>query len=305
MLKNNLTGTIFNIQKFSIHDGNGIRTLVFMKGCPLECAWCSNPESQRYVREIMFVKSNCIGCGKCSEKCPNGATDSTSWEIDRTRCSLCGECTKYCYANAKKIVGREYTVHDVIEEIEKDRVFYLNSQGGITVGGGEPTAQPEFVSALLKESKRLNLHTAIETCGYGQYDHVGMVFETADQIFFDLKHMDADTHKKLTGVDNTLIIENARRISDTDKQIVFRLPLIPSLNDDVSNVKATGEFVKSMMNNQNDLSIELLPYHALGADKYRWLDQKYGLTGLKSPDIKSVNELNDMLDDIGCIVVRS
>ena len=300
----NITGTVFNIQKFSIHDGYGIRTLVFMKGCPLKCLWCSNPESQRYPQEIMFVRKNCIGCGKCVELCPNGCTDPKDFSIDRDRCIFCGTCVKYCYANAKKLVGREMSIYDVLEEIEKDWVFYRNSEGGVTIGGGEPTAQPEFVSTLLQQCKKLALHTAIETCGFGRWERIRLVLCEPDQIFFDLKHIDSGMHKKLTGVDNVSILENATRIAKMGKDITFRLPLIPGCSDSEENVITTGKFVAGLAAENDLIKIELLPYHALGADKYKWMDIPYTLEGLKAPDSSTVDHYNDLLEELGCNVVR-
>lgn len=300
----NITGTVFNIQKFSIHDGYGIRTLVFMKGCPLKCLWCSNPESQRYPQEIMFVRKNCIGCGKCVELCPNGCIDPKDFSIDRDRCIFCGTCVKYCYANAKKLVGREMSIYDVLEEIEKDWVFYRNSEGGVTIGGGEPTAQPEFVSTLLQQCKKLDLHTAIETCGFGRWERIRLVLCEPDQVFFDLKHIDSGMHKKLTGVDNVSILENATRIAKMGKDITFRLPLIPGCSDSEENVITTGKFVAGLAAENDLIKIELLPYHALGADKYKWMDIPYTLEELKAPDSSTVDHYNDLLEELGCNVVR-
>lgn len=300
----NITGTIFNIQKFSIHDGYGIRTLVFMKGCPLKCLWCSNPESQRHQPEIMFVRKNCIGCGKCVTLCPQGCTNAEDFSIDRKACTLCGICVKYCYANAKKTVGKEMSVYDVLEEIEKDWVFYHNSQGGLTVGGGEPTAQPKFVATLLNQCKKLALHTAIETCGFGDWERISPVLCAPDQIFFDLKHMDSIMHKKLTGVDNTSILENAERVAKKGKDITFRLPLIPGCSDSKENITQTGKFVAGLTGENPQIKIELLPYHALGADKYKWMDIPYSLEELQAPDSRTVEHYNKLLESLGCNVVR-
>lgn len=300
-------GLIFNIQKFSIHDGHGIRTLIFMKGCPLSCVWCCNPESQHFTEEVMFVRKNCIGCYKCVEACPQKAINPDTLETGRALCTVCGACAEVCYANARKKVGRWVTVGELMEEIEKDRLIYRNSGGGITVGGGEPTSQPEFVAALIKECKLLNIHTAIETCGYGQWDRIEKIFDYVEQIFLDLKHMNDAEHKKLTGVSNKLILENARRAASLGKDITFRIPLIPACNDSEENVAETGRFVKGLMDGSNHperIKIEILPYHGLGADKYAWLDKEYLLEKTKAPEKEVKKHYNSLLKSCGCNVVE-
>lgn len=301
---NNEKGIVFNIQKYSIHDGSGIRTLVFMKGCPLRCRWCSNPESQTFSEEIMFIKNKCIGCGKCVEVCPQKATDARTFEIDRNMCTACGNCAEVCYANAKKNVGTGYSVGEIMEVIEKDRVFYRKSQGGVTIGGGEPTAQPQFVLNLLKECKRLNIHTAIETCGYGEWKKVKEIFETVDQILYDLKHMDDQEHLKLTGVSNHLILRNAEKIARMGKAILFRIPVIPGYNSNDENIIEAGKFIKRLMNFNEQIQVELLPYHNLGADKYSSLGRTYQLDDLKPPETEKKEYWNNILESCGCNVVR-
>jgi pyruvate formate lyase activating enzyme len=301
---NNDKGLIFNIQKFSIHDGNGIRTLVFMKGCPLRCLWCSNPESQSFLEEIMYIKKNCVLCGKCAIVCPENATDHEDYEIDRDRCTVCGACAEVCYANAKKKVGRWISVDELVSEIEKDRIFYRNSQGGVTIGGGEPIAQPGFVLRVLKECKRLNIHTAIETCGHSKWNKIERIFETVDQIFFDLKHMGKGEHKMLTGVTNRLILDNAKRVAGLNKDITFRIPLIPGYNDSEENIILTGRFVKGLMTPLNNIKTEILPYHNLGSDKYASLGIAYGLGKVKAPEADVKEHFNDILISIGCNVTK-
>ena len=274
---NELKATVFNIQKFSITDGVGIRTLVFMKGCPLHCLWCSNPESQNKGVEIMDVKTNCIGCGYCASACPQGAVDPDTFDIDRDRCIACGDCTKRCYANAKKIVGKEYTIHDLMEVVSKDRVFYQNSGGGVTVGGGEPLMQAAFVAEFLGECQRLNIHTAIESCGYCGWNTAEQVFARTDQIFYDLKTFDTEKHKEMTGVGNELILENAVKVARLGKETIFRVPLIKGINDGKQNMEETAAFVKERMRENPNVSLEILPYHSYGRDKYRWLNREYAL----------------------------
>lgn len=296
-------GLIFNIQKFSIHDGRGMRTLIFMKGCPLSCIWCSNPESQAPKPDVMDIKTKCIGCGKCYSICPKHAISEKGFDIDRFLCDGCGACTKKCYANAKKISGEWYSVDDIMEKIEKDYIIYRNSEGGVTVGGGEPTMQAEFVSELFKACHSIHIHTAIETCGYGSWSRLKGVFEHVDQVFFDLKHMNNQEHRKLTGVDNALILQNAENLAKTGKEIIFRLPLIPTLNDSESNLKETGQFVSAMMAYSSDIKIEVLPYHSLGENKYKWLNQAYALKSIKAPRKEHVNECKDILKQFRCDVI--
>ena len=303
MISADMTGTVFNTQKFSIHDGTGIRTLIFMKGCPLRCIWCSNPESQRTGPEVMFVRSKCTGCGKCAALCREAAVDDVTFDIDRSRCVKCGLCTSRCYAGAKKMTGRQVTVREMMELIEKDRIFYTNSGGGVTVGGGEPAMQHGFVEELLKACRASHIHTAIETCGYGRWQDICGMFDNADQIFFDLKAMDPELHRKLTGVSNELILHNAEQAAVRGKDVIFRIPLIPGCNDSLTNIEETGAFVGGLSGNGSNVSIEVLPYHDLGRDKYRWLDMDYGLEDTGKPDATQVEELKTILKDHGCSVV--
>ena len=303
MISADMTGTVFNTQKFSIHDGTGIRTLIFMKGCPLRCIWCSNPESQRPGPEVMFVRSKCTGCGKCAALCREAAVDDVTFDIDRSRCVKCGLCTSKCYAGAKKMTGRQVTVREMMELIEKDRIFYTNSGGGVTVGGGEPAMQHGFVEELLKACRASHIHTAIETCGYGRWQDICGMFDNADQIFFDLKAMDPELHRRLTGVSNELILHNAEQAAAGGNEIIFRIPLIPGCNDSLTNIEETGAFVGGLSGNGSNVFIEILPYHDLGRDKYRWLDMDYGLEDTGKPDASQVEELKTILKNRGCSVV--
>ena len=303
MFSAEITGVVFNTQKFSIHDGNGIRTLIFMKGCPLRCIWCSNPESQKPEPELMFVKSKCTGCGKCAALCPQGAVDASTFDVDRSKCTRCGVCASKCYANAKKMAGRKVTLREMMDLIEKDRIFYTNSGGGVTIGGGESTAQHKFVEELLKACRASHIHTAIETCGYGKWDDIKGVFDNTDQVFFDLKAIDTRLHRDLTGAGSELILKNAENAVRNGNEIVFRIPLVPGYNDGRENIEQTGEFVKRMQGMNDRISVEVLPYHDLGRDKYRWLDMDYELAGVEKPDRCHVDECRDILKDKGCKVI--
>ena len=294
-------GLIFNIQKFSIHDGEGIRTLIFMKGCPLRCLWCCNPESQSFEEELLFVRTKCIGCGICVEACPEHAISKEGFMIDREKCTVCGGCAGACVANSKKKVGKWIKRSEIVEEIEKDRIIYKNSGGGVTIGGGEPVCQPEFVGALLKECQLLSINTAIETCGYGEWDRIKGIFDYLDQIFMDLKCMDPKQHKKLTGVNNELILQNAKNIASLKKNVTFRLPLIPGCNDSEENVKATARFVSTLGNN---VKLEILGYHRLGEDKFKWMDRDYALKGATTQPKEIKDRMNSLAESCGCKVVR-
>ena len=301
-MKDKLTGIIFNTQKFSIHDGSGIRTLIFMKGCPLRCIWCSNPESQRTGPEITDVKTNCIGCGDCVTVCPKHAVDPKTFDIDRRRCDVCGLCAEVCYAQAKKLTGRVVTVEEMVDVAVKDQVIYRNSGGGVTIGGGEPLMQPDFVSELLKELHARNIHTAMETCGFGQWSEVEDVFRHTDQLLFDLKCMDDKKHRELTGVSNERILRNAEKAAALGNSILFRVPVIPGINDG-ENIRKTGEFVRGLQDINSSVQLELLPYHNFGKDKYKWLSRSYELESLDRMEKHDLEIYYKELEELGCNLV--
>jgi pyruvate formate lyase activating enzyme len=289
------TGLIFDIQRFAIHDGPGIRTLVFLKGCPLHCLWCQNAESIAREPEIVFIDNNCIDCGKCLTTCPEGAvhkSDDHQRTIDRGRCNLCGECLKLCYPNAINIMGRYLTVSEVLAEVERDCNFYQHSGGGVTFSGGEPTAQPVFLEEACRQAKARNLHTAIETTGHVRWDTFQSILQHVDLVLYDIKHMDSDQHRRLTGVPNGLILENLKRISSLGVPVCVRMPLLPGLNDSLENVRATAAFVVGLPNLQ---SFNILPYHRLGEPKWRQLDRPYELHGLVPSTREHVYDLADVV----------
>ncbi|MFX0136449.1 MAG: glycyl-radical enzyme activating protein [Candidatus Hodarchaeota archaeon] len=291
------TGTIFNIQRYSIHDGPGIRTLVFFKGCPLRCLWCSNPESQTSHPEILFSSSKCIGCGKCSEVCPEDAIiKSTDKRINRNKCNLCLKCIETCYAEALEVAGKKMTVEEVVKEVEKDRPFYEKSGGGITVSGGEPLMQPKFLKELLKECKNRGINTAIETCGHVKWTTFNEILEYIDLILFDLKHMDSNSHEELTGKNNDIIMDNIKKISELKKPIIIRFPLIPGCNDSIENIKRTGEFVK-MLEGVDEINI--IPFHRLGESKYEKLDREWTMHEVKPPEKDRLEEIKKILESYG------
>jgi pyruvate formate lyase activating enzyme len=297
-------GTVFNIQRYSIHDGGGIRTLVFLKGCPLRCLWCCNPESQRGVPELGYIESRCVGARDCGAPCVAACTvDAIHLNkqgqavVDRAKCDVCGKCAQDCGKGALKIVGRVMTVAQVMAEVEKDRPFYRRSGGGVTVGGGEPLAQYQFAAELLEAAHRAYLHTAIETCGCVPWPHLSVVLEHVDQLQFDIKHMDPVRHKELTGLSNDLILDNlkkARSVVDP-RDIIIRIPVIPGCNDSEENIRATAEFAAGLGFRQ----VELVPYHRLGTSKYAQYGMANPLTGCEPPSDVELTRLREVVSACG------
>ncbi len=276
------TGIVFNIQRFSLHDGPGIRTVVFFKGCPLRCQWCANPESQQFKPEITQFSANCIGCDVCLAACPHNAISRgpESMVIDRALCNGCGTCAQTCYAEALRLMGKKYSVDQVMSEILKDSLFYRNSGGGVTLSGGEPLSQGDFALEVLQRCKALGIHTAIETSGYGPQNLVEEIAPLVDLIFFDIKHSDPIQHRKLTGVSNELIMSNLRLLDGFGKEIIVRTPIIPGCNDDQDNIDHTAEICREL----SSVKIwELLPYHQLGEHKFACLGRDYPLHGIIPP----------------------
>ncbi len=274
---NNNQGIVFNIQKYSIHDGPGIRTLVFLKGCPLKCAWCSNPESQAYQPEIAYKQSSCLSCKKCVEVCPVRALSfyENKVHINRAKCNLCKKCVEICAPNALVCYGDIMTVNEVIDKVEQDNIFYARSGGGITLSGGEPLFQSEFAIALLKEAYERRINRAIETCGYTSQDVLLEACNFANYVLFDIKHSNSDIHKQFTSVDNTQILSNleALRNNFPKLKIHIRTPLIPSVNDSEKVISEIAQIAKNI----NACNFELLPYHKAGTIKYSYLDKDYTL----------------------------
>jgi pyruvate formate lyase activating enzyme len=274
-------GIVFDIQRYSIHDGPGIRTTVFLKGCPLKCLWCSNPESQSQNPEIMFERSRCTGCGRCVEVCPHSANlkEDGGTKLLRSSCHACGECVSACPNGARQLAGKEKGIEEILREIERDAVFYKNSGGGVTLSGGEPMSQPEFVGALLKRCKERGLHTVLDSCGHTPLENWDLVVNYVDLILFDLKQMEPATHRTYTGVSNELILASARSLASRGIPLVIRVPFIPGYTDLADNVEATALFVKEIGTNR----VELLPFHRLCISKYQKLDKEWKLDGIPSP----------------------
>lgn len=277
-----LTGRIFDLRRFSIHDGPGIRTTVFFQGCPLKCKWCHNPEGRSGKAELMLRPARCIGCGACEETCPQGAITRPNGavRIDRELCDRCGLCAEACYAEALNLAGYRVTALELACQIERDRIFYEQSGGGVTFSGGEPLLQAGFLSEVLEACKQKHIHTAVDTCGYAPWSAFEAVEANTDLFLFDLKLMDEELHRRYTGVSNQRILENLARLSGAGHRIVVRIPLIPGVNDDEGNLGRAGAYLGGLPALEY---VELLAYHTIGAEKYAGLGQRYELEGLKPP----------------------
>jgi pyruvate formate lyase activating enzyme len=284
-----LSGVVFNVQKFSLHDGKGIRTLVFLKGCPLRCRWCSNPESQRLNPEHAFNPSRCLTaevCGLCLKACPVGALSLTGGLIryDRSKCQECFACVQTCPSGAQNIYGENISVDRVLDKVEEDGVFYRRSGGGMTLSGGEPLMQHVFANALLREAKRRHIGATIETCGCSPYAHLYESCLQLNRLIFDIKSLNSQKHKEHTGVDNALILKNFSRICVEFRNlpIKVRTPVIPGFNDNEDEIRAIRRFVPRRSN----IEYELLAYHRMGQPKYGYLGRPYELEGAVLDDTR-------------------
>lgn len=283
-----MTGTIFNIQKFCINDGPGIRTTVFVKGCPLNCLWCHNPESKSTKPEIFYDVRKCIGCGRCAAACPFGCHEiaAEGHVFHRENCIQCGKCAESCYADALEKVGYEIAVEDAMEEIMKDEIFYKNSGGGMTISGGEPMAQFDFTYALMTEAKEKGLHTCMETCGFAPSSHYKKIAPLVDIFLFDYKLTDSQLHKKYTGVPNDTIRKNLLLLDSLGAASVLRCPIIPTVNDTPEHLLGIAETANSL---KHILEVNIEPYHPLGSGKSTMLGKDYPLRDLTFPDNEVVD----------------
>ncbi|WP_407308206.1 (2S)-3-sulfopropanediol dehydratase activating enzyme [Desulfosporosinus paludis] len=283
-------GYVFNIQHYSVHDGPGIRTIVFLKGCPLRCKWCSNPESQQPNPELGYNPNKCIGinsCLRCAEVCIYGAVKQDQDEndkiaIDRQLCKECLLCTDACPSKALEVFGKQTSIEDIIQAVEKDSAFYSRSGGGLTFSGGEPLMQAEFVTEVLKVAHRRRINTTIETCGYADWSQLERVCQHLNSLIMDIKCIDSEKHKAFTNVSSELILENFTNLCEKFPNLpkLIRTPVIPGFNDTQEDIQAIVDFIKDRPN----VRYELLPYHRLGQQKYTYLGKEYSLEGMKLDD---------------------
>lgn len=285
-----LQGCVFDIQRFSVQDGPGIRTSVFFKGCPLSCLWCSNPESQKKMPEVLYRENLCVQCYRCVNACPNEAIkvrDDGFVDTNRNRCKGCGTCQSACLNEARRISGKAMTIDDVMEIVLKDLDYYQNSGGGVTASGGEAGSQPEFLLELFKRCQKHGLHTTLDTCGFISSEVLNKILTYVDLVLYDIKAVEPELHYKLTGVGNEIILENARLLAAKNIPMIIRVPLIPECTASAENTQAIAQFVAQL----GDIEINLLPYHKFGQGKYESLGLTYplgGLSPLQSEQVESI-----------------
>ena len=313
MSHENAKGRIYDIQGYAVHDGPGIRTTIFTKGCPLRCLWCHSPESQFKELELGYLPIKCIGMDICNESCinacPNGAISKsqpeqaldgsgyiTKAEVDRTKCSNCLKCTQTCTTSALYSSGRDAMVDEVFERVNKDRIFFRNG-GGITISGGEPMSQFEFTFNLAKKLKESGLHICLDTTGHAAKEQFREIMPFIDLFLYDIKHMDSSMHKRLTGVGNETILQNARFLADNGAALQIRIPIIPKLTDSKENLEAAAEFCVSL--GDAIKLVQLLPYHATGRMKYDRLGWKYKITNIDPPDEEYMHMALEMFKSHG------
>jgi pyruvate formate lyase activating enzyme len=287
-------GRVFNIQRCSVHDGPGIRTTVFLKGCPLSCSWCHNPEGIDEAPVLMISADRCLNCGACSEVCPveNGGAAPAGESWDREACILCGSCVDACPADARELAGRDFKVEDLVDALERDRVFFETSGGGVTFSGGEPLAQGDFLIDCLRECRRRGLHTAVDTCGLAPRETLLEVAQGTDLLLYDLKHMDPVRHRLQTGADNLLILDNLRALSELGVEVWVRVPLIPGFNDDAANIEATGSFLEGLARRHR---VFVLPYHGIANGKRSRLEEIPAELQRQPPGPSELSEVSEAL----------
>ena len=291
-----LTAFVFNIMRFATHDGPGIRTVVFFKGCPLSCWWCHNPESQSFLPDRLYFAERCRHCLECAAICPEHAISEVDGVVyTSAACTLCATCTTVCMAEARQIAGQRYTVEELIAEVEKDVVFFDESAGGVTLSGGEPLSQPVFVASFLAACQDRGISTTLETCGFAQPEVFQQAALQADFVLFDLKLIDPAKHLRYTGVSNDLILRNLEQLVAGRRPLTVRIPVIPGVNDSTEDIGGFVEYLSRL----RPPAIELLPYHRIGADKYRRLGLPYKLNDAPQPAAADLAPFRDALTRAG------
>ena len=289
-------GLIFDVQRFALHDGPGIRTTVFFKGCPLSCWWCHNPEGQSPKPNLMYSENRCLVCGDCIRVCPHGAIQHLNGAIHTTSaCELCGACAEACPSGARTVAGRWMSVSEVMREIERDLIFWDESGGGVTFSGGEPLAQPIFLESLLHACREKRINTVVETCGLAKKDVLLELSEKVGLFLYDLKILDSLKHKKYTGVPNDSILANLEALAQRNRPVVVRYPIIPEINDDIENVRQMIALLSRLRLSR----IHLLPYHQDGAEKYKRLGLGFRLKDVKAPPAGLVTKIAAQFEGAG------
>lgn len=295
------TPYIFNIQKFSTHDGDGVRTTIFFKGCPLRCMWCHNPESQHYYKELIFHQHKCTACGRCVAKCKQGANSIVDGKIvfDRSKCTACGVCTDWCITEARELAGKEYTVDALVKEAMKDKIFYEQSGGGVTLSGGEVMASQhmDYVEEVCRKLHENGVSVFIDTSGYTDYKNLKRILPYVDVFLYDIKVMDPKDHKKFIGVNNSLILENLKKLSDEGAGLYIRLPIIQQVNATDEHIESVIHFLKE--NNIHARQVNLLPYHDIGKGKYASLDMEYHEDEMSVPVSELMEHFKSMFEEQG------
>jgi pyruvate formate lyase activating enzyme len=294
--KEEVKGWIASVRRLAIHDGPGIRTIVFLKGCPLRCSWCAAPETQSLHKDLLYYPEHCLSCNRCAEVCSEGAitvSPTGRRTLDRSHCNLCGRCVEECFSEALRFIGEEMTVGQVMDQVKRDHIFYQNSGGGVTISGGEPLHQVKFTRALLHGCRSAGIHTALETTGFQTWKLFSQVLKDLDLLLYDLKHMDPEKHRKLTGVSNDLILDNLKKALATGVRTIIRVPVITGLNDEDENLVAMGLFLKEIGPIEQ---VDLLPYHRLGEEMYHRMERTYDLQDLP---LKTAAELEHMAGLLG------
>ena len=295
-------GMVWDIKRFAIHDGPGIRTTVFFKGCPLDCWWCHNPESRAAGPEMAFRRNRCLRCGRCVEACPEGAISMNEHlpHLEQEKCVGSQACIEACPTQARTMIGREMSVDQVMDQVRRDTVFYERSAGGVTFSGGEPLMQPEFLCDLLKACRGEGIHTVLDTTGHASPEVMARVAEHVDLFLYDLKIMDDDRHREYCGVSNQIILDNLRDISQRGLPVIVRFPLVPGVNDDEANLDQLGRFVADL---PAPCPVDILPYQAMGVGKYEVVGRPFRLPEVAPPAEESIALAVDILGNFGLEVM--